>query len=89
MNGTELKAWRKRKAWTQEQLGLALGVTRQTVIVWERSDHPLLRMLPLALLALDNLPEKCESVAGQKYSSSEYRFMRKRSYVVGSREARD
>jgi len=89
MNGAEIREWRKRKGWTQEQLAMALGVARQTVIVWEQSESSLLRMLPLALAALENLPEKCEAVAGQRYSPSEYRLMRNRSYVVGSRALRN
>jgi transcriptional regulator with XRE-family HTH domain len=37
MDGTELRAWRKKRDWTQRQLADKLGVNRVTVADWERN----------------------------------------------------
>jgi DNA-binding XRE family transcriptional regulator len=58
MRGTDLPAWRKRQGYTQETLMIALGVkSRQTIITWEKSTKPLPKMVLLALLALEQIPE--------------------------------
>ena len=52
MKGTDLREWRYQNRHTQESLAAALGVTRQTIVGWERSERDLARMLELALTAL-------------------------------------
>lgn len=88
MNGAELKAWRARNNFTQQKLAIALGVTRPTITLWEQSSEPLSRMLALALVALESPSQNSLPVAGERAPVAEYRFMRKRSYVVGSRVPR-
>ena len=56
MTGADLREWRKRNDRTQESLALELGVTRQTVVHWERSAAPLAKMVRLALRALEIEP---------------------------------
>jgi transcriptional regulator with XRE-family HTH domain len=59
MLGTELPDWRKRNGFTQETLGMALGIkSRQTIITWEKSAEPLSRLVQLALFTLENHPEE-------------------------------
>jgi transcriptional regulator with XRE-family HTH domain len=58
MLGTELPEWRKRNRFTQDTLRIALGVkSRQTIITWEKSQEPLSKLVRLALLALERIPE--------------------------------
>jgi len=81
--GSDLKDWRRRNGYTQEMLRLALGVgSRQTVISWEKSDEPLSKIIELALLALEYLPEMCSLVAGKRYSAAEYSQQRRRQTEV-------
>jgi DNA-binding XRE family transcriptional regulator len=59
MLGIELPDWRKRNGFTQETLGMALGIkSRQTIITWEKSAEPLSRLVQLALFTLENHPEE-------------------------------
>ncbi len=88
MLGADLKEWRRHNSYTQDRLRLALGVSRQTISAWERSEEPLAEMVHLALLALENLPEQCTRVAGVPCTSADYGFMRRRPSEVGSRVAR-
>ncbi len=88
MNGAELKEWRARNNFTQQKLAIALGVARPTIALWEKSSEPLSRMLALALVALETPSQNHVPVAGERAAATEYQFMRKRSYVVGSRVPR-
>lgn len=58
MTGADLKAWRKRNRYRQEDLQreLELG-SRSTISNWEASQDPLPRTIVLALMALENMPE--------------------------------
>ena len=59
MLGTDLPEWRKRNRFTQNTLRMALGLgSRQTIITWEKSTDRLPRMVELALLALEHLPDQ-------------------------------
>ncbi|MEH2489411.1 helix-turn-helix transcriptional regulator [Bradyrhizobium sp. AZCC 2230] len=70
MLGTELRAWRKRHGMTQETLRVELGVSRQTIVVWEQMETPLPRLTELALVALDQVPE-CRTATGHRYTAAE------------------
>jgi DNA-binding XRE family transcriptional regulator len=52
MRGEELTAWRQHNAISQSGLAELLGVSRQTVISWEKS-LLVARVVRLALLAVD------------------------------------
>lgn len=79
MLGTELPEWRKRNRFTQDALRMALGVkSRQTIISWEKSKKRLSRMVELALMALERIPE-ARMVDGVSYSGpAEYKEQRAR-----------
>lgn len=86
MTGDELKGWRKRNNFTQQKLGLELGVARQTVLTWEQSSQSLPRMLVLALRALESGGSEVQSVVGQRASVAEYqRIRRQRRTIEGER----
>ena len=58
MQGVDLKAWRKRYEYSQDTLMKELGIqSRQTISTWENGDKELPRILELALMALENIPE--------------------------------
>jgi DNA-binding XRE family transcriptional regulator len=79
MTGTDLKEWRSRNSYTQEQLRISLGIkSRQTVINWEKSEDKLPRMLQLSLLALELFPDKVYRDGGIRSARSEYKFSRNR-----------
>jgi transcriptional regulator with XRE-family HTH domain len=78
MLGTDLPEWRKRNRFTQDSLRMALGLgSRQTIISWEKSTEKLPRMVELALLALEHLPEH-RKVDGYSYSAADYPVQRAR-----------
>lgn len=78
MIGIELPAWRKRNSFTQDTLREALGLgSRGTIISWEKSEEKLPRMVQLALMALENIPEARE-VAGARYAAADYPVQRAR-----------
>ena len=78
MIGTELPEWRKRNRFTQDALRMALGIgSRQTIISWEKSPARLSRLVELALLALEHLPES-RGADGARHTVSEYREHRAR-----------
>jgi DNA-binding XRE family transcriptional regulator len=78
MLGTDLPEWRKRHRLTQDGLRMELGIgSRQTIITWEKSSDPLPRMVELALLALEHLPEK-RKVDGFRYATPDYPEQRAR-----------
>ena len=68
MYGADLKTWRRRNNYTQEALRLALGLgSRQTIITWEQSERQLDKVVELALIALEHVPEKAQWVTGYRY----------------------
>ena len=72
IRGTELREWRKRNGYTQEELMLELGLgSRQTIITWEKSESPIPRTVELALLALEHLPGLCRTMDGHRYTAAE------------------
>lgn len=74
----DLREWRRRNNYTQQALGMALGVSRQTIVGWETSSGPPAPLVQLALLALEYLPEKCSLVTGTRLSATEQRSLRRR-----------
>lgn len=71
MQGSDVVAWRKRHGYNQDQLLRELGVkSRQTLSKWENSDGPIPRLVELALLALERIPE-CRESRGEPISRSE------------------
>jgi len=79
MIGTELPAWRRRHGYTQQSLCMELGIhSRQTIISWEKSAERLSRVVELALIALEKIPE-IRKAAGERCSGpAEYREQRAR-----------
>jgi len=78
MLGTDLPEWRKRNRFTQDALRMALGLgSRQTIITWEKSTDKLPRMVELALLALEHLPDQ-RKVDGYAYATADYPAQRAR-----------
>ena len=60
MFAENLQALRKKKGWSQEQLAVAIGVTRQTVSKWELGSttpelEKLLALSKLFQVSLDDL----------------------------------
>lgn len=86
MIGIDLKAWRLKNGMTQDALALALGVSRQSVIGWERSDAPLSRMLELSLIALDKFAPQ---VAGSRLTAAQQKSARSEFAVVNSKDDAD
>lgn len=71
MNGAELREWRKRNGYSQDELMKELGIrSRQTISSWENSNDELSRMLELALNALEYVPESRRRF-GSKMSAME------------------
>ena len=67
LTGRDLKAWRKTNNYTHEQLLSLLGIkSRQTIINWEQSEEVLPRILRLALMALEYLPDKTYNNVGHR-----------------------
>ncbi len=77
MQGADLKAWRKRYGYSQDILMKELGIqSRQTISTWENADKKLPRMLELALMALENIPES-RNIHGNPASALDRRKMKK------------
>ena len=53
MDGESFKAWRQGKGWSQQRAADELGVTKRSVIYWEKGTHPVTRLVELACEALD------------------------------------
>lgn len=71
MRGADLREWRRRHGYNQEHLMKELGIqSRQTISTWENSSKKLPRMLELALIALENVPES-RTVYGKRASVAE------------------
>lgn len=58
MTAEEVKAWRERMGWSQEQLADALGVHAMTVSKWERGEQDHAPYLSLALAELERRAKK-------------------------------
>lgn len=85
MKGSEFKAWRERRGYTQTSIAQELGVSRFTVINWEKMEDDLPRIL---VLAIKGLEVTFPSVAGAKYTAAEYREMRARNHQPGAKASR-
>ena len=58
MNGPELRQLRKRLGYSQQTFIEELGVkSRTTLVTWEKSETNVPRLVELAVLALEHLPE--------------------------------
>ncbi len=53
MTPTQLIEWRKRWGYTQPQLADLLGLTRYTVLRWEKGQYAIPKWLRLALRAIE------------------------------------
>ena len=84
MKGPELKIWRETNGFTQAALSEAIGISRQTISAWERSDDELPKVVVLALRYLASI----EAVAGRRMSAPEYRELRNRPHNPGTKAAR-
>ena len=77
MRGADLREWRRRYGYNQEHLMRELGIrSRQTISTWENSSNKLPRMLELALIALENVPES-RTVLGKRVSVAERKKRKK------------
>ena len=54
MSPDEFKAWRKRMEWTQLETGVALGLSRNQVINFEKGVHPVSKVIQIACNCLEN-----------------------------------
>ena len=73
MNGSDLVAWRKRYGYSQEALMAELGVrSRQTISSWENSGKDVPRIVELALVALEQVPD-CRRISGKRTNAQEKR----------------
>ncbi len=85
MNGPELRERRKLLGYTQRGFLKEIGVrSRQTLITWEKSDAKLPRLVELAVLALEKLPEcrlenlpKCPEYTGKGATAAERKMFDK------------
>ncbi len=82
MTGADLKDWRRRNGFTQEELRIALGVTRQTIVSWEQSENSISRLVELALRALEHLPQYSLQVAGKRHTAAKQLFERGRGREI-------
>ncbi len=53
----QLRAWRDRLEWTQQQAAAALGVTRRGYQLWEAGERAISRPVMLACLYLEEHAE--------------------------------
>ncbi len=82
MKGPELRQRRERLGYTQRGFLKEIGVrSRQTLITWEKSDAKLPRLVELAVLALENLPE-CRQQIGKRATTAERKAFDKMSARV-------
>ncbi len=73
MRGCDLREWRKRNGFTQDELRQELEIgSRQTVSSWERPENEVPRLVELALRALE-LDPTCRQRAGKKATAKERR----------------
>lgn len=58
MTGEDLREWRKRNRYRQADLQRELQIgSRATISAWENTEGQLPRMVELALIALERLPD--------------------------------
>ena len=80
MSGDQFKSWRESHGLTREQLSLLLEIkSRQTIHNWEHYDVKLPRVVRLALMALEYMPDKTYFNVGKRASRSEAAAVRKRA----------
>lgn len=77
MTGAEMKAWRKKNRYTQEMLSDELEMSRQTIMVWEKSEK-VPRLTELALVALEQAPS-CRIVDGERQTAAQHIEQRARA----------
>ena len=66
LSTTEFSALRKVIGFTQAQLAKQFGVSRQTVINWERGETRIPKMAEIALIAIQKHPEFRKFVATEE-----------------------
>ena len=75
MTGLELRIKRKSLSLTQELLAKELGVSRPTIVAWEKAENvPNGRLVELAITALEKLPEHRNWYKDGAYSSEGYSY---------------
>ena len=57
--GQALRDVRVERSWSQERLGLAVGVSQPTISGWECGHHDISRSDLVAVLDALQVPEKC------------------------------
>ena len=87
MTGEEVRQWRERYRYTQQQLAMEFGVMRQIVVVWENSGDRIARLVELALLGLQ-MGVLSPAATGRRMTASEHKLMRSRPDDPGARAAR-
>ncbi len=84
MTGNEFRQWRKEYGYTQNGIADELGVSRQTIVSWEKSAKHLPRLLELALKSVTQV----RNVAGKRAHVREYMEQRSRPDEPGSKAKR-
>jgi transcriptional regulator with XRE-family HTH domain len=56
-DGRALREWRSRNGYSQAELALELGVSRQSIVNWEKAEV-IDRVVGLALVALERVPSE-------------------------------
>ena len=83
MNGSELRDQRRRLGFTQDDLISELGIrSRQTLISWEKSDGELPRLVELAMLPQERIPE-CHQKAGKKTPARDRQAFKRKVAATG------
>jgi DNA-binding XRE family transcriptional regulator len=65
-HGSDLGDWCIRNSYTKTDLASELGVTRQTLFNWSKSDKRVPRVLTLALYGLEKMPIEMKADTGSK-----------------------
>ena len=55
MTGIQFREWRRKLGLSQEAAARVLGISRATVVRWERGDWPI---PPMAVMAVEHLSER-------------------------------
>ena len=78
MNGSELRQRRKHLGYSQQDFIGELGIkSRQTLVSWEQSAEELPRLVQLAVLALERLPD-CRRTIGKRAKAHERKEFEKK-----------